>query len=150
MTSKPKILPLAVVLLLGVAMGFVRLWVPVGLFESWLWLALAWVALGVCLDLGGAYSFRRHQTTISPFSAASSANLVTTGLYAISRNPMYVGFVCYLIGWGFWLGSAPAMFLSVALVWYLNRFQIAYEEQVLEALFGDAYRAYSAKVRRWL
>jgi len=59
--------------------------------------------------------------------------------------------VFLLLAWGLYLADASALVLGpVGYVLYLNRFQIGPEERVLLGLFGDEYRAYMARVRRWL
>ncbi len=76
--------------------------------------------------------------------------LVTEGVYRYTRNPMYLGMLCFLLAWALWL-STPLALLGLALyVGYLNRFQIGPEERVLEERFGTRFTSYCATVRRWL
>ena len=63
---------------------------------------------------------------------------------------MYVGMACLLMAWAMVLSSVWALWGPVAYVLYLNRFQIAPEERILLGLFGEEYRAYMGRVRRWL
>ena len=77
-------------------------------------------------------------------------DLVTDGIYAHSRNPMYVGQALLLAAWAVWLAHALAPLGAVAFVLYITRFQILPEERALAARFGDDWRAYRARVRRWL
>jgi len=94
-------------------------------------------------------TFRKAKTTVNPVKPHASS-LVTSGVYAISRNPMYLGGFTMLLGWTIFL-SNPLAFLFLPLyVLYLNRFQIAPEERVLTSLFGETYVAYQARARRWL
>lgn len=89
-----------------------------------------------------------HRTTVNPYKAAS--NLVTRGPFAYSRNPIYVSDWFVYLGVTLLLGSAwPLLFAP--LVWVVMRFGvIAHEEAHLLAKFGDDYRVYQARVRRWL
>jgi len=74
-----------------------------------------------------------------------------TGLYRISRNPMYLGFLLLLVAWGIYLANVPALLLMpVIFIVYMNRFQIIPEEKALDQAYGDVFLAYRRKVRRWL
>ena len=118
---------------------------------SWRWTAVAvLVVLSGVFGLGGTWAFRRAKTTVNPLRPEWATSLVDSGVYRITRNPMYVGFVMHLAALAIMLplGWQSAMPLVYAL--YLTRFQIIPEEQVLLTLFGDEYRAYRARVRRWV
>ncbi len=113
--------------------------------------AFAIIALvGGATALAGDLEFRRARTTINPFKPEKSTALVTTGIYRLTRNPMYVGLTLVLVGWAAFLCSAWTLLGPVAFVLYINRFQIAPEERVLSSKFQDAYTEYTSRVRRWL
>ena len=113
--------------------------------------AAAVVALiGLAFDLAGIVSFYRAKTTINPLRPHKTSSLVSTGVYRVTRNPMYVGLLFLLIAWAIYLSSAWALLGPLAFVLYMNRFQIGPEEKVLGVLFGDEYEEYRRKVRRWL
>ena len=95
-------------------------------------------------------AFRRHKTTVNPFTPAKSSSLVATGIYRYSRNPMYLGLFLALLGWGAYLGNWASALLLPAFVAYMNRFQIHPEERVLTESFGPQFLAYARSVRRWL
>jgi protein-S-isoprenylcysteine O-methyltransferase Ste14 len=80
----------------------------------------------------------------------SASSLVVEGVYKITRNPMYLGFLLALVGWAVCLANPLSFALIPAFVVYMNRFQIAPEEEALETVFKDIFRAYKASVRRWL
>lgn len=104
----------------------------------------------ICVGLG-VWVFRRVKTTVNPIRPEQASVFVTTGIYAISRNPMYLGFLLILIGWGVYLGNAVVLLIfPLAFVLYMNRFQIGPEERALEAIFTDEYVRYRRNVRRWL
>jgi len=112
-------------------------------------LAVVLVSAGFITGISGVVTFRKAKTTVNPVKPHASS-LVTSGVYAISRNPMYLGGFTMLLGWTIFL-SNPLAFLFLPLyVLYLNRFQIAPEERVLTSLFGETYVAYQARARRWL
>lgn len=109
------------------------------------------LALGLTFDLTGLLAFRASRTTVNPMRPERASSLVTGGVYRITRNPMYVGMACLLTAWGLYLAHWPALLIGpAAYVLFLNRFQIAPEERILLDLFGEEYRAYMGRVRRWL
>lgn len=106
-------------------------------------------AAGLDLCVLGALSFRRAGTTVDPTRPERATALVTSGVFAYSRNPMYLGFVLLLAGWGLILSCPVVLLVPPAYAVYLDRFQIAREERALAAAFGDTWSDYARKVRRW-
>jgi protein-S-isoprenylcysteine O-methyltransferase Ste14 len=106
--------------------------------------------LGAALTLAGVMSFRRARTTMNPMKPQESAALVCSGVYGLSRNPMYLGLLLVLVAWAALLSMAWALLGPVIFVLYINRFQIAPEERILSAKFGASYAQYQSKVRQWL
>ncbi|MFT5549098.1 MAG: protein-S-isoprenylcysteine O-methyltransferase Ste14 [Gammaproteobacteria bacterium] len=113
-------------------------------------LVLLLVIVGVSFDVCGLLAFRQSKTTINPMSPDKTTALVTGGIYRLSRNPMYVGLALFLTAWAIQLSMLWPFIGPVLFVIYINRFQIAPEERVMEAKFGDEYLVYKNKVRRWL
>jgi protein-S-isoprenylcysteine O-methyltransferase Ste14 len=111
---------------------------------------LAFVVVGLGFDLAGLVSFVRAKPTVNPIKPASTSSLVITGVYRVTRNPMYLGLLLVLLGWATVLANGVAFLLAPLFVLYINRFQIAPEERVLSAKFGAEFSAYQARVRRWL
>lgn len=105
---------------------------------------------GASFDLAGLLSFRAARTTVNPMRPEKASTLVTGGVYRITRNPMYVGMACLLTAWALVLPSWLALLGPTGFVLYITRFQILPEERVLLGLFGDEYRGFMGKVRRWL
>ncbi len=112
-------------------------------------LFLGLAAVGVGIAVAGVVSFRRARTTVNPLKPDSATALVTSGIYRLTRNPMYLGALILLLGWAVFLANAVALILVSTFVLYLNRFQIGPEEKALSTLFGSEFNAYRAKVRRW-
>jgi protein-S-isoprenylcysteine O-methyltransferase Ste14 len=112
--------------------------------------AIAIAVAGGGIALSGAVSFRRAGTTVNPMKPETASSLVTTGIYRVTRNPMYVGDLFVLVAWAIFLSAPWALVGALAFVLYMNRFQIAPEERVLSAMFGTGYATYKARVRRWL
>lgn len=111
---------------------------------------IALVLLGAVISLAGVVSFRRARTTVNPLKPEKTSALVCSGIYRITRNPMYLGFLLVLTGWTVLLASGYAALGPVLFVAYITRFQILPEERVLTRLFGDEFTAYRSRVRRWL
>jgi protein-S-isoprenylcysteine O-methyltransferase Ste14 len=147
-----KILPVVQLLIAAGAMWAIALLIPFGYFEfSWmLHLSAVIVVIGMVLVLAGGAAFIKANTTVNPMSPEKSLTLVTSGIYAVSRNPMYLGGLVALLAWGFYLGSAPSFIMLPIFCGYITKTQISFEEQILEKKFGDRYRAYCSKVRRWI
>lgn len=113
-------------------------------------LILALLLAAVLLEGSAVWAFVRRRTSISPLQPQRSSTLVVDGFYRFSRNPMYLGMLCLLLAWAVWLGQWQALAGPLLFVLWLNRFQIAPEEQALLARFGSSYAAYCRRVRRWL
>ena len=122
-------------------------------------LALGWGrVVGILLLLAGvgvalmAFSgFRQAQTTFDPHNVSEASTLITDGIYKFSRNPMYVGLMLLLLGWGLWRGTIAGAILG-ALVFgaLVTRMQIVPEERALAEKFGDEFEAFTARTRRWI
>jgi len=115
-----------------------------------IWAAIAIATAGVFFAISGVVAFRRARTTINPLKPESASSLVGSGVYRITRNPMYVGLLLVLVAWATFLAAPFALAGPLAFVLYIGRFQIAPEEVALTKLFGAGYAEYKAKVRRWL
>ena len=112
--------------------------------------AAALVALGLSLDVWGLVAFRRARTTLNPLSPERTSAVVQGGPYRFTRNPMYLGMACVLLGACAWLANPLALLAVFVFVGYITRFQIMPEERALLGKFGGAYADYLRRVRRWL
>ncbi len=106
--------------------------------------------LGVGVEALCLIAFIRARTTITPLRPDRASALVTSGLYAVSRNPMYLGMACLISAWSVWLGHPAGLIGLAVFVGLITRFQIAPEEAALRANFGAEFDAYAARVRRWI
>ena len=116
----------------------------------------SWGAASLCgllsLLLGGwaLFSFRRAGTTVDPRHPEKTRQLVTAGIYRLSRNPMYLALLLLLLAWGLLLANALALLGIPLCFFYLDRLPIRHEEQHLQRKFGSTYRNYQLRVRRWI
>jgi len=106
--------------------------------------------LGVATAVLAIILFKKEKTTVNPMKPEETTTLITTGIFSITRNPMYLGlfFVTFstVLFFGSWFGIIILMFF----VWYITKFQIIPEEEAMEKLFGVKYDEYRQKVRRWI
>jgi protein-S-isoprenylcysteine O-methyltransferase Ste14 len=108
----------------------------------------ALAACGVVIIAMGTRRFLAAGTNIPPTLPTTA--LVVDGIYRRTRNPLYLGTTLIYLGLGVAAGSLWAVVLVVPLLWVINVGVVAREERYLERKFGDAYRAYKARVRRWI
>jgi len=153
MSAETPRVPLPPPILYAVAIGL-GLWLerplpwplPGGTLRFWsgvVLIALAVALFGLCLR-----ELRRHQTTINPHRAAS--NLVETGPFRFSRNPIYVSLTVLQVGVGLLASSTWVLLMLLWVLPLMQRLVIAREEEHLRWRFGSEYVDYSARVRRWL
>lgn len=106
------------------------------------------VAVGVAIIVAAALEFLRHRTTIIPHQVP--AQIIQRGVFALSRNPIYLGDALILTGlilrWGAW----PSLGLVPLFVWWIQVHFIAAEEDRMRTAFGGAFVQYERKVRRWI
>ena len=96
----------------------------------------------------GTRLFAAAGTNVPPTLPTTA--LVVDGIYRRTRNPLYLGMTLVYLGLGVAAGSLWAIGLVVPLLWVINVGVVKREERYLERKFGDAYRAYKARVRRWI
>ncbi|MFN8580237.1 MAG: isoprenylcysteine carboxylmethyltransferase family protein [Gemmatimonadaceae bacterium] len=109
-----------------------------------------WALIGIwlVLMLWAFISFRRAHTTLLPYKPATA--FVTTGPYRLSRNPMYVSLGALYLGMACLLNTLWLVVLFPLAVWLLKHLVIEREEVYLASAFGQQYRDYCARVRRWI
>jgi protein-S-isoprenylcysteine O-methyltransferase Ste14 len=147
-----RIPPPVVALLVAVAMWGISLATPPAAIPALIRVVVA-ISIGLAgagIAISGALAFRRAKTTVSPLKPETTSSLVTSGVYRLTRNPMYVGLALALLAWAVFLSSPLALFGPLVFILYMTRFQIVPEERALSSMFGTAYSTYQAKVRRWL
>lgn len=112
--------------------------------------AVGWLASAAALALGiaTARALARAKTTIRP--DRGSEHLVTSGPFALSRNPIYLGLVLLMIGIGLITGIAWFLLLALVAGFVTQKLAVEREEKHLAARFGKKWRDYAKKVRRWI
>lgn len=149
-----KIPPLVVLAVMALAMWASDLLSPelsISVHAAVRLVAAPGIALcGALVSLAGVLAFRKAGTTVNPLTPQSVSSFVAGGIYRYSRNPMYLGFLLALTGLALFLGNVLGAIFPILFVIYINRFQIAPEEDFLAAHFGAAYRTYCESVPRWI
>ena len=111
-------------------------------------LGRALVALGVGVTLVAVLQMSHHQTTVIPRRTPSA--LVTSGLFAWSRNPIYLADTLILTGAILWLDAVLALPLIAVFVWVIQTRFIRDEETRLTIAFGPEFDLWAARTRRWI
>lgn len=113
-------------------------------------LGALFIAAGILIEVISVFAFLKARTTVTPLKPEKASALVVSGLYRISRNPMYLGLLILLIGWALRIANPVTFVFVPVFAVYMTVFQIKPEEAALEEKFGVAYRDYQSNVRRWL
>jgi protein-S-isoprenylcysteine O-methyltransferase Ste14 len=112
------------------------------------WVGMLLVVAGILMASWHARLFRRIKTQINTFH--EPGQLTTEGLFARTRNPMYLGMLMCLIGVSITLGSLSPIIGLVIFGLLLQCWYIPFEEAAMARKFGDQYLDYQRKVPRWL
>jgi protein-S-isoprenylcysteine O-methyltransferase Ste14 len=139
-------------ILTGGMMWLIDRYSPQLRFSGVPWIIAGWslTAVGIGLPLAAIIIFTRMRTTINPVHPDRARQLVISGLFGVSRNPMYLGLVFSLAGWAVLLRSPVCLLLVWAFARLLVVVQIVPEEIALRKKFGDAYVQYTRHVHRWI
>ena len=106
------------------------------------------IVAGAALMIGAPLLFLRHRTTIIP--QADARSMIVGGPYRLSRNPMYLGLTSAYLGVTLLTASLWPLLLLAFPLWVIQTKTIPFEERALTRLFGEPYRAYQRRVRRWI
>ena len=106
------------------------------------------ILIGLVLLVHAGGMFKVAETDLIPFQNVTA--LVTTGVYRVTRNPMYLGMTLVLLGTAITVGAFSALFVPALFMAIIEFRFIRPEEAMLRELFGDEYETYCRNVRRWL
>ena len=98
--------------------------------------------MSVFVLLNDFINFWKHKTTVNPSKLKDTSSLITSGVFAFSRNPIYVIDALLLLSWAVWLGQWLNLVMPFVFIWYCTEFQIKAEESVLAEKFGDQFEQY--------
>jgi protein-S-isoprenylcysteine O-methyltransferase Ste14 len=147
---KPTPLPPTLFLLAVAGMLGLHVLLPLGTIVPWPWRLLGAVPLagGVLLNLWADRLFKRARTTVKPFDEPRA--LVVGGPFRFTRHPMYLGMTAALVGLWLLLGTIAPLLVVPPFAAVLGAVFIPVEERAMLKQFGEAYRAYRRRVRRWV
>ncbi len=145
-----KIIPPVYFLITIVIMATFDHFVPIGnlLHPPVSYSGVLLIAIGIIIVVWSAALFDKASTPIKPFE--ESTQLVTGGMYQATRNPMYLGMVLILVGIALLFGTISPFIPIPFFIYLIQTIFISNEEIVMERTFGDEYREYKERVRRWL
>ncbi len=117
---------------------------------GWLieWIGRALVLLGFVITVLAILEFRRARTTVIPRETPSA--IVTSGIFGLSRNPIYLADAVILTGFSLWWQAALALPLVPVFMWLIQTGFIRQEEAGLFAEFPSEANTYFSNVRRWI
>lgn len=111
--------------------------------------AIPTLCLAALLLIAASLAFRRANTEFMPNSPTNSA-LVTSGVFAVTRNPMYLGMVLICLAAALAAGRLPVFAAPILMFAIANWVFIPFEEGKMRRQFGESFDAYCGRVRRWL
>ena len=144
-----KIPPPVVIFVGGLLNWFATRWTDSLFSPPWLVIGALIVVAGV-VGVAGVLACLRFKTTVHPWSPDETSVLVTDGIFQLSRNPMYLALLVFLVACCLYQPTWLSPLIFVGVTRYLTRFQILPEERILSDKFGDQYAQYASSVRRWL
>jgi protein-S-isoprenylcysteine O-methyltransferase Ste14 len=145
-----KIMPTTYLLLCLLVMLALRFVLPGACLipSPWNLAGLLPIAFGVWINLAADRAIHAARTTVKP--EEQPAALITTGAFAISRNPMYLGFAAILAGAAIMLGVCTPGLMVIVFIVLMEVLFIPVEQRNLERVFGPAWQDYRRRVRRCL
>ena len=111
-------------------------------------IGFGFVVVGFLIGLAAFIEFRKAKTTLLPHGSVS--NIISSGIFRFTRNPIYLGFLLMVIGFPLNYGSVWGIIAAPFFVTTMNRLVIEKEEAYLEKKFKDEYTSFKSRVRRWI
>lgn len=150
MNHSTKIIPPVYFLVTVVTMAVFNYFAPIKniLHPPVTYSGAIFIVIGLIITTWSAVLFGKAGTAIKPFE--ESTHMVTQGMYQLTRNPMYLGMVVFLIGVALLFGTLTPFILIPIFILLIQTIFINNEEIVMEKTFGNEYREYKERVRRWL
>jgi len=147
---KKKLMPTTYLLVAMLFCTALYLLIPVAYIvpSPWNLIGLAPLFFGIWINLSADRAFKMAKTTVKPFEESNA--LIQDGVFRWSRNPMYLGFVTILLGISLLLRSLSPYIVVVVFVFLIDMRFIRVEEKMLEEKFGDQWKQYRARVRKWI
>ena len=145
-----KLLPPVYLFVSIIVITLLHLFFPIRKLISFPWnlIGLIPLLLGLVINILANTLFKNSNTTVKPFEKSTA--LVTNGMFQVSRNPMYLGFVCILLGIAILVGSLSPYLVVIIFAVLMDRIFVRTEEKMLEKKFGKEWQNYKKVTRRWI
>ena len=141
--------PIVTLIFIGLIFGSTN-YVAADIFPSQNFISLATLLIGLGFMFLGVREFKKLQTTVNPLNPEAATSLVTSGVFSVTRNPMYLGMSFILLATSIFSGAWLGLLLILIFMGYITLFQILPEERAMQDLFGETFEDYKARVRRWI
>ena len=145
-----KIPPPVIALICGLVIYFSRALFPKYVFTLTNFISILFLVLGLLMLTTAVLSFKKYQTTVNPLRPEKASQLVTSGIFKFSRNPMYFAMLLVLLSITVKFNILGGAAMSVAFVLFITTFQIIPEELAMKKLFGGEFDLYQKSTRRWI
>jgi len=148
--ANKKVLPPTYLFISIVLMLMLHFLFPLGEVIAYPWMLTGCLPLllGIALNLIADKAFKVFNTTVKPFQESTA--LITTGVFRVTRHPMYLGMILILFGIAILMGSLTPFFVLPVFAILMDQIFVKVEEQMLVEKFGNTWLEYSSKVRRWI
>lgn len=153
--ERPNVIPWPpIIVVCSIAIGFILkglydIGSPYGVVGELLFgLGLMMIVVAILMDIAAMRAMRAAKTTIFPHRG--SDHLVTKGIFAFSRNPIYLSYAMLIFGLGLVFDNYWLCVLAPVAAFATQKLAIEREEKHLETRFGSAFRSYKKKVNRWI
>ena len=113
-------------------------------------ISIIFLILGSIIIFLAVLKFIKTKTTVDPTRPHKTSNLVISGIYKITRNPMYLGMLFLIIAYALYNNNIIGCIIIPIFIFYINKFQIEPEEIEMRKKFGESFENYCKKVNRWL
>lgn len=145
-----KIPPPVIALICGLVIYFSRALFPKYVFTLTNFISILFLVLGLLMLTTAVLSFKKYQTTVNPLRPEKASQLITSGIFKFSRNPMYFAMLLVLLSITVKFNILGGAAMSVAFVLFITTFQIIPEELAMKKLFGGEFDLYQKSTRRWI
>ena len=120
-------------------------------FEDWnIYISGFFLLWGLIIIAFAVFKFAKTKTTVDPTKPSKTSSLVISGIYRITRNPMYLGMLFLIISFTFYKLSLVGSIVIPSFIFYINKYQIEPEEYEMRKKFGENFEDYCKKVDRWI
>ena len=120
-------------------------------FEDWnIYISGFFLLWGLIIIAFAVFKFAKTKTTVDPTKPSKTSSLVISGIYRITRNPMYLGMLFLIISFTFYKLSLVGAIVIPSFIFYINKYQIEPEEYEMRKKFGENFEDYCKKVDRWI